>query len=65
MVTGSGKTLAAVSFIYRLIKHANARRVLFGVEGGLRLADNTELASKRQGCALSAGVVPGHCGEQT
>ncbi len=32
MATGSGKTYAAASFIYRLIKFANARRVLFLVD---------------------------------
>lgn len=32
MATGSGKTFTAVSFIYRLIKHAGARRVLFLVD---------------------------------
>jgi type I restriction enzyme R subunit len=32
MATGSGKTYAAVSFIYRLIKFANAKRVLFLVD---------------------------------
>lgn len=32
MATGSGKTYTAVSFIYRLIKFANARRVLFLVD---------------------------------
>ncbi|MGB5099593.1 MAG: type I restriction-modification enzyme R subunit C-terminal domain-containing protein [Methanothrix sp.] len=32
MATGSGKTFAAVSFIYRLIKFGNARRVLFLVD---------------------------------
>ena len=32
MATGSGKTYAAVTFIYRLIKFANARRVLFLVD---------------------------------
>jgi type I restriction enzyme R subunit len=32
MATGSGKTYAAVSFIYRLIKFAKARRVLFLVD---------------------------------
>lgn len=32
MATGSGKTYAAVSFIYRLIKFARARRVLFLVD---------------------------------
>lgn len=32
MATGSGKTYTAVSFIYRLIKHAGARRVLFMVD---------------------------------
>ena len=32
MATGSGKTFTAVSFIYRLIKHGDARRVLFLVD---------------------------------
>jgi len=32
MATGSGKTYTAVAFIYRLIKFANARRVLFLVD---------------------------------
>ncbi len=32
MATGAGKTFTAVSFIYRLIKHAGARRVLFLVD---------------------------------
>jgi type I restriction enzyme R subunit len=32
MASGGGKTFAAVSFIYRLIKFANARRVLFLVD---------------------------------
>jgi type I restriction enzyme R subunit len=32
MATGSGKTFTAVSFIYRLLKFANARRVLFLVD---------------------------------
>jgi superfamily II DNA or RNA helicase len=32
MATGSGKTFTAVNFIYRLIKEANARRVLFLVD---------------------------------
>lgn len=32
MATGSGKTYTAVSFIYRLIKFANAKRVLFLVD---------------------------------
>ncbi|RAK68087.1 DEAD/DEAH box helicase family protein [Hymenobacter edaphi] len=34
MATGSGKTFTAVSFVYRLIKHAGARRVLFLVDRG-------------------------------
>ncbi len=34
MATGSGKTFTAVSFVYRLIKHANAQRVLFLVDRG-------------------------------
>ena len=34
MATGSGKTFTAISFIYRLIKYANARRVLFLVDRG-------------------------------
>jgi len=32
MATGSGKTYMAVSFVYRLIKFANAKRVLFLVD---------------------------------
>jgi type I restriction enzyme R subunit len=32
MATGSGKTFTAVSFSYRLIKHAGAKRVLFLVD---------------------------------
>ena len=32
MATGSGKTYTAVSFIYRLVKFANARRILFLVD---------------------------------
>ncbi len=32
MATGSGKTFMAVNFVYRLIKHAKARRVLFLVD---------------------------------
>jgi len=32
MATGSGKTYTAVSFIYRLIKFAGARRILFLVD---------------------------------
>lgn len=32
MATGSGKTFTAVSFVYRLIKHARAKRVLFLVD---------------------------------
>lgn len=34
MATGSGKTFTAVNFIYRLIKHGDARRVLFLVDRG-------------------------------
>ncbi|HRA64523.1 MAG TPA: type I restriction-modification enzyme R subunit C-terminal domain-containing protein [Caldilinea sp.] len=32
MATGTGKTFTAVNFVYRLIKHAGARRVLFLVD---------------------------------
>lgn len=32
MATGSGKTFTSVNFIYRLIKHSDARRVLFLVD---------------------------------
>jgi len=32
MATGSGKTFTAINFIYRLIRYANARRVLFLVD---------------------------------
>ena len=34
MATGSGKTFTAISSIYRLIKFADARRVLFLVDRG-------------------------------
>ncbi len=34
MATGSGKTFTAVNAIYRLVKHADARRVLFLVDRG-------------------------------
>jgi type I restriction enzyme, R subunit len=40
MATGSGKTFTSISFIYRLIKFAGARRVLFLVDRG-NLADLT------------------------
>jgi type I restriction enzyme, R subunit len=40
MATGSGKTFTAISFIYRLIKFAGARRILFLVDRG-NLADQT------------------------
>jgi type I restriction enzyme, R subunit len=32
MATGSGKTFTATTFIYRLLKHANAKRILFLVD---------------------------------
>jgi len=34
MATGSGKTFTAVNFVYRLIKHGGAKRVLFLVDRG-------------------------------
>ncbi len=40
MATGSGKTFTAISFLYRLIKFAGARRVLFLVDRG-NLGDQT------------------------
>ena len=40
MATGSGKTFTAISFIYRLIRFAGARRVLFLVDRG-NLGDQT------------------------
>jgi type I restriction enzyme, R subunit len=40
IATGSGKTFTAVNFVYRLIKHAGARRVLFLVDRG-NLGDQT------------------------
>src|SRR6266403_3179064 len=40
MATGSGKTYTAVNFVYRLIKLAGARRVLFHVDRG-NLGDQT------------------------
>jgi type I restriction enzyme, R subunit len=41
MATGSGKTFTAITAIYRLIKFAGARRVLFLVDRG-NLGDQTE-----------------------
>ena len=32
MATGSGKTFTAISFIYRLLKFAKAKRILFLVD---------------------------------
>src|SRR5437867_12377313 len=40
MATGSGKTYTAINFVYRLIKLAGARRVLFLVDRG-NLGDQT------------------------
>ncbi|MFA6181632.1 type I restriction-modification enzyme R subunit C-terminal domain-containing protein [Acidithiobacillus sp.] len=40
MATGSGKTFTAISFIYRLLRFAGVRRVLFLVDRG-NLADQT------------------------
>ena len=42
MASGSGKTFTAVNFIYRLIKYANARRILF-------LVDRNNLARQTYG----------------
>src|SRR5206468_1998372 len=41
MATGSGKTYTAVNFVYRLIKLAGARRVLFLVDRGSRVCIST------------------------
>ena len=46
MATGSGKTFTAVSFVYRLIQHAGAKRVLF-------LVDRNNLATQNQSVSLS------------
>ena len=40
MATGSGKTFTAVNFIYRLVKYAGAKRILFLVDRG-NLGDQT------------------------
>ena len=40
MATGSGKTFTAVNFVYRLIKHGGARRILFLVDRS-NLGDQT------------------------
>ena len=44
IATGSGKTYTAVNFVYRLIKLAGARRVLFLVDRG-NLGDQTLIAN--------------------
>ncbi|MBI2889467.1 MAG: DEAD/DEAH box helicase family protein [Nitrospirae bacterium] len=40
MATGAGKTFTAVNFVYRLVKYAGARRILFLVDRG-NLGDQT------------------------
>ncbi|HRK30180.1 MAG TPA: DEAD/DEAH box helicase family protein, partial [Tepidisphaeraceae bacterium] len=48
MSTGSGKTFTAANFIYRLIKHGDARRVLFLVDrSNLGDQTNTEFSQFR------------------
>ncbi len=32
MATGSGETFTAITFVYRLLKYTNARRILFLVD---------------------------------
>jgi type I site-specific restriction endonuclease len=45
MATGSGKTYTAVNFVYRLIKLAGARRVLF-LEDSANLPDPDIIAAE-------------------
>lgn len=47
MATGSGKTFASISFIYRFIKFAGARRVLLLVTTTSNLARNTSSSTCR------------------
>ena len=54
MATGSGKTYTAVNFVYRLIKLAGARRVLFLVDRG-NLGDQTLKDWSSSDKALSEG----------
>src|SRR6266480_92459 len=54
MATGSGKTYTAVNFVYRLIKLAGARRVLFLVDRG-NLGDQTLKEFSNSDKTLSEG----------
>jgi type I restriction enzyme, R subunit len=64
MATGSGKTYTAVSFIYRLIKHAGAKRVLFLVDpttwgnrpcGSSRAISRRTTGASSRSCTTSSG----------
>ena len=45
MATGSGETFTAITFVYRLLKYTNARRILF-------LVDTRNLGEQRgKGCS--------------
>jgi type I site-specific restriction endonuclease len=45
MATGSGKTFTAITFIYRLLKHARIKRVLFLVDTTRRSPSSTSTSS--------------------
>src|SRR5205814_6167701 len=59
MATGSGKTYTAVNFVYRLIKLAGARRVLFLVDRGNQTlkdwSSSDKTLSEGQARRVSAG----------
>jgi type I restriction enzyme R subunit len=55
MATGTGKTFKAVNFIYRLIKHADARRVRRQSESRIAPAERAPVERRRSvasGCAV-------------
>jgi type I restriction enzyme R subunit len=48
MASGGGKTFTAVSFVYRLIKFANARRIQRGIWQGERILQKDNLQNYRR-----------------
>lgn len=64
MATGSGKTFTATTFIYRLLKFAGARKILFLVDrtnlGRQALREFQNYATPDDGCVLTSLYNVGH-----
>jgi len=57
MATGSGKTFTAANLCDRLIRHADAKRILFLVDR-FNLGKQTRLESSRPGLSSEPKVLP-------